>query len=594
MKRKCTFLFCNLAILMFCQAQTSLPANMYADTLHAPFIYGVASGDPHATSVVLWTKWAESNATDTSTVLWELASDSLFAQIVQTGSTIVDSSSDFTAHFQVNNLTPGTTYYYRFHDWQGNYSVKGRTKTAQSGNVSELKVAVFSCSSIYSGFFNAYRRLGERNDVDVAIHLGDYIYDFVDADEEIRVPTPYPTEPVSLEEYRTRQKYYLLDPDLRFARQQHPWIVIWDNHDLTNNDHDSPGAEAFREYVPIELNANTLAGDIYRDFSFGNLLHIWMADVSTHRNVDTLYDGSPAIMDKQQLQWILSGLKNTNATWKMLGGQKMMGGWYTTGIPQFLLNLVPNDGSVFDSGSWDGFPTSRAMIIDTLRAYNIDNFVAISGDAHVSIAMDMVKKPEDTNEYDAATGAGSAGVEFLPSSISRGNMDEAGVPALLIPTFTNVSNTANPQHVYTEFTSHGYGLLTIREDSILAQFFYSPILAPSNTETLGKSLIVRKGDNHWLRQTASEIETANVGFAVSQPYPNPTNQQLFIAIDNSKNISLSANILTIEGKNILTIPSKSFVGKQTWEIALPEMPEGTYILRISDGKNTIDKMFLKK
>ena len=294
------------------------------------------------------------------------------------------------------------------------------------------------------------------------------------------------------------------------------------------------------------------------------------------------------------MQWILAGLKNTNSTWKMLGGQKMMGGWYTTGIPQFLLDIVPNDGPVFDAGSWDGYPTSRAIIIDTLRAYNIDNFVAISGDAHVSIAMDIVKNPEDGNEYDATTGNGSAGVEFLPSSISRGNVDEAGVPAFFIPTFTDVSNTANPQHVYTEFTSHGYGLMTIREDSILAQFYYSPILAQSNTETLGKSMIVKKGDNHWLRQYGTAIETAALNFTVSQPYPNPANQSLFISIDNKKNRALTANILTLEGKKILTTASKSFIGKQIWEISLPDIAAGAYILRISDGENAIDKMFLKQ
>ena len=104
MKTNFTFFFCNAIMLLFCQAQISLPANMYADSLHAPFIYGVASGDPHATSVILWTKWAENNVTDTNTVFWELATDSLFTQIVQTGSEIIDSSSDFTAHFQVNNL----------------------------------------------------------------------------------------------------------------------------------------------------------------------------------------------------------------------------------------------------------------------------------------------------------------------------------------------------------------------------------------------------------------------------------------------------------------------------------------------------------
>ena len=112
-----------------------------------------------------------------------------------------------------------------------------------------------SCSSIFSGYFNAYRRIAERNDIDLVVHLGDYIYDFVDADEQVRVPVPAPVDPQTLAEWRERHSYYLLDPDLRAARQMQPWAVIWDNHDTDGDSpqHTADAMQAFLEYVPMRL-----------------------------------------------------------------------------------------------------------------------------------------------------------------------------------------------------------------------------------------------------------------------------------------------------------------------------------------------------
>lgn len=580
-------LFVMMLILFPClKGQTVLPANMYPDSLHTPFIYGVASGDPLPGSVILWTGVNPDGPTDEIPVNWEVATDSNFSGIIQSGNVIADSASDFTLNVTVSNLNPGTVYYYRFFTNQNEYSVKGRTQTAKTGNISSLNVAVMSCSSIYSGFFNAYRRLGERDVLDCVIHLGDYVYDYADSDEEIRMPVPAHTEPASLSEWRERHKYYLLDPDLRLARQQHPWIALWDNHDLSGKSTQSGGSKAFREYLPVRHTGKTLADTIYRSFAFGDLLDLWICDVSMYRDVDTLPDGSPAIMNTAQSEVLMDGLTGSSAKWKMMGSQKMMGGWYTNGIPQQVLDLVPNDGPVFDNTSWDGYPSSRNQILQTLRSNQIDNFFVLSGDAHVSIAMDLIENPHDSLAYNPETGEGSIGVEFLPASISRGNVDEAGVASFLIPAFTTLSDDANPQHVYSEFTAHGYGLLTISPDSIIARYMYSPILALSNTETNAKTLVVKDGENHWSRPAATDI-TEKAELIRAELFPNPVHGSLTVSLFTGTKLKIQTEVVSLEGKLLLSSPERWIQGNTQYSLQVNSLTAGEYFLKISSNGKTL-------
>jgi hypothetical protein len=122
--------------------------------------------------------------------------------------------------------------------------------TAAAGAASHLRFAVASCSSLYSGWFNAYRRIAERRDRDAMIQLGDYIYDFVDEQERVRVPPSGTVEGLSdVASHRRRHAQYLSDPDLRLARQAHPWIMLWDNHDLSRTPPEyGGGVQAYREW----------------------------------------------------------------------------------------------------------------------------------------------------------------------------------------------------------------------------------------------------------------------------------------------------------------------------------------------------------
>ncbi|MEM7040885.1 MAG: alkaline phosphatase D family protein, partial [Bacteroidota bacterium] len=349
----------------FVSAQVQLPANMYADSTYSPFLHGVASGDPTQDAVVLWTKIDPQGALSAITLDWEVATDWAFTNVVANGTVDAASGQDWTAIVDVTGLSAGMVYWYRFREPGGNYTRIGRTRTAPSGSPNQVRMAIASCSSVYSGFFNAYRRIGERNDLDLMIHLGDYIYDFVDQDEQVRVPVPPPVDPENLAEYRTTHAYYLLDPDLRLARQMHPWVVIWDNHDI---DAPSPQAfaeavQAFQEYVPMRVRDANQPEHIERKFSYGDLVDLFMIDGTTRRDVDLIAGNEFSMLGDSQWNWLSDELQNSSAKWRVIGNEVMMAEFSMAGLPSF----VPfGDGPVADSSAWDGYTAERVRLLNFL------------------------------------------------------------------------------------------------------------------------------------------------------------------------------------------------------------------------------------
>lgn len=468
----------------------------------APFLHGVASGDPRPDGVVLWTRLTPESTNESRSIHWQMALDPQLSHLVREGEVTTEADRDFTIKLEVGGLEPATTYYFQFIDSRGRTSPLGRTKTAPSGVVEHLRFAVASCSSIYSGYFNAYRRISERSDLDLVIHLGDYLYDFVDENEQVRVPDPYPTEPATLEQWRERHAYYLADPDLRLARAAHPWAMIPDNHDLEAR---APGynggLQAFREWNPLrdEGESNIL----YRKLEYGDLVDLILIDALLHRDIDTV-PGTQAksILGNAQFDWLASELRQSEAAWRVIGNQRLLG---TVRInPVFAQAIGGEPRDVFDTGAWDGYPEDRSRLLGLLVDEHIDDNVVISGDSHVSAAMDLVDRPLEA-------GAPSAGVEFLPTSISRGNFDETllglgfGFDQMQQLLGNILADTArrNPHHRYLELTMHGYGILDIRPGKVIAHFLYSDILDRQDEEFLGKLLSVERGTNRWVRSTAS-------------------------------------------------------------------------------------------
>jgi alkaline phosphatase D len=282
-------------------AAACAPTRATAFEGEAKFLHGVASGDPGDAAVVIWTRVSVSGA-GPAPVRWIVARDPKLRRVVQDGEFMTDASRDYTVKVDVGGLEPGKRYYYGFVCGRTKSPV-GKTRTLPAKGVDKLVFAVCSCSHYGFGFFNGYREIAKRNDLDAVLHLGDYIYEYGPKayGGEVgvklgRAPVP-PSEIVSLSDYRARHAQYKTDPDLQAAHAAAPWIVTWDDHETTNDswrhgaenhqpetegdwdDRKRAALQAYFEWMPIrEPHAGRPWEAIDRSFQFGDLATLLMLE----------------------------------------------------------------------------------------------------------------------------------------------------------------------------------------------------------------------------------------------------------------------------------------------------------------------------
>ncbi|MES2151277.1 MAG: alkaline phosphatase D family protein [Pseudomonadota bacterium] len=219
---------------------------------------GVASGDPHSDSVILWTRYAFPGTAPRARLTVEVAEDVYFARVIATGSAALSATLDWTCRILVSGLRPGREYFYRFADAAGNGSRIGRTLTAPHANDARTaRFAFASCQNVTQGAQNAFRRMiyddeaaASSERIEFVLHLGDFIYELVWYPEDrpqgmydrtlrdlIRYPNGEKVRdfhvPTTLEDYRTAYRAYLHDPDLQDARARWPFVYMWDNHEFS-------------------------------------------------------------------------------------------------------------------------------------------------------------------------------------------------------------------------------------------------------------------------------------------------------------------------------------------------------------------------
>jgi alkaline phosphatase D len=346
------------------------------------FHEGVASFDPSATSVILWTRYTTAtNEPTEATVRWEVATTNAFSPLVASGTAVATAAADYTVAVDVPGLTANQKYYYRFStERTGATSVVGETRTLPTGaQASSVKLAVVSCANFQAGLFNVYGAVA-ASDADAVVHLGDYIYEYgagqygTNASTAALNRTHQPaTELVSLGDYRTRYRQYRGDKQLQRAHQLKPFICIWDDHEYANDayttgaENHQPATEgsfedrkraanqAWFEYLPARVTDKTR---IYRSFEFGNLVNLLMLDTrlvgrdkqlslndyfSSAGVFDTATFGAAwqnpnrSLLGSAQRAWLASSLGSSPAKWQALGSQVLLGKMY---IPVELLTLV--------------------------------------------------------------------------------------------------------------------------------------------------------------------------------------------------------------------------------------------------------------
>jgi alkaline phosphatase D len=500
------------------------------------FGFGVASGDPTATEVLLWTRVTPvpgavpgSGLGPASRVVWEVAGDASFARVLQRGTTSTNAERDHTVKVVVSGLTPYTRYFYRFRS-RGATSPVGRTQTApdEPGVRHALRLAFVSCSNYTGGFFTAYRGLAARDDLDAVLHLGDYVYEYGNDPREPGVPGSGDrygpaaligvrdhrpaVEMVTLEDYRVRHALYKSDPDSQAAHQRHPWIVIFDDHEITNDAHatgaenheqqddphtpytgpgEPPGvraegeflarrATAFRAYVewmPIREPASWQrrphqGTQFFRRFSFGDLADLSVIDTRQNRSqqVPAVVAGAvnPALADPtrhlpepQQLAWLTSGLTRSRKAWHLIGNQTVFTRVFA--IPR--AGALP--GQVFNPDQWDGYQADQRQLLEAMRTATSDP-VVLTGDIHSSWANDL---PTDPTAY--LTGrASSAGVEFVCPSITSDGFKEVLGSAAAATATTGAFQAANPWVRYLEGIGHGFAVLDVTPERVQTDFWF--------------------------------------------------------------------------------------------------------------------------
>lgn len=405
------------------------------------FAHGVASGDPLFDRVMIWTRVSGEPKGPEVEVEWEVARTQEFDVLVAHGRVVTGAHRDFTVKIDVTGLASDTTYYYRFSipGPKPVVSETGTTKTlARDAQLAAFRFAMVSCANYPQGYFHVYRALAQRDDLDVVIHLGDYIYEYKngqygDGEALGRVPSP-PYEAVTLTDYRERYSAYRLDPDLQAIHARHPFIVVWDDHESANNawvdgaeNHQSEtegdwqqrklaSIQAYMEWMPIREHPTT-QGRIYRGFRIGELVDLLMLDtrlIGRDQQVDTsdvqaLADSSRSLLGKSQQDWLharLTASKNDGIVWRLLGQQVLMG------------QLRSGDGSPRNSDMWDGYASERERLLNHLITASIDNVVVLTGDIHSSWALELTPDPFDSETYDPQTGRGAIAVELVTPAVS--------------------------------------------------------------------------------------------------------------------------------------------------------------------------------
>lgn len=334
--------------------------------LQVNFDHGVASGDPLQDRVILWTRLTPSDLSARLQVTWQIALDSQFKQIIKTDKVTTSASQDFTVKVDATGLTANQSYFYRF-VFGDKISPVGQTKTLPT-STSKVSFAVCSCSNYPAGYFYVYREMAKQN-VDVVIHLGDYIYEYgadgyatEDAAKLGRtLPADNNKEIIKLDDYRKRYALYRKDKDLQALHHRHPFIVIWDDHELANDtwregadnhqanegsflDRKLAALQAYFEWMPIRpIDDQHIK--IYRQFDFGNLVQLTMLDtriIARDKQLDyadymtangllnaakfqaDLTNPARTLMGYTQRDWLLGKLQQSNATWNVLGQQILM------------------------------------------------------------------------------------------------------------------------------------------------------------------------------------------------------------------------------------------------------------------------------
>jgi len=501
------------------------------------FTHNVASGEPGPTSMLLWTRYVGKG--DSAKLKVEVSESADFAKVVAGGEAITGPWRDWTTKIVVTGLKPATRYHYRFVAPDGSVSPAGRTRTLPQGDAARFGIAVFSCSNIGFGYFNAYAHAAARDDIDLAVHLGDYIYEYPhgyypSADQTVpgRLPLPA-TEILHLADYRLRYASYRADPDLQALHAAKPMLIQWDDHESANdsweggaqnhnpdkegdwNARRAAAMQAWREWMPV-------SDEPWKAYEIGTLATLFrtetrllgrtrpysaapflMADdpvaaLKAFRD-GAWQDPAMTMMGWEQEAWIAAELRRSvraGTRWQVTGFGTIMGrqvapkqamDWLKPDAPEVAKRYVKAGVTLAALGlptnldNWGGYPAARARFLKSAQAANA-NLVVLSGDSHNAWA------------YDLAQDGRPAGVEFAGHAVTSPGYESstAADPKVIARALVET----NAELKWCDTSRRGYMALTLTPDQVRNDWLFAEtVRTRTPAASIGHSATVRRGRN---------------------------------------------------------------------------------------------------
>lgn len=474
------------------------------------FTHNVASGEPAADSMLLWTRYVPAADANIVRLEVEVALDPGFSKGVSGGVVRTGAHRDWTAKVTVDGLKPGTAYWYRFIAPDGTRSPVGRTKTLPQGPVNRFGLAVFSCSNLPYGWFNAYAHAAARPDLDLWLHTGDYLYEYGSASIKEadlvagRLPEPS-TEILAIADYRLRFASYRADPDLQRLHQMAPMVALWDDHESSNdsweggaqnhqsdkegdwNPRRAAAMQVYREWMPV-------SDEPWKAYPIGTLATLYRTESrllarTKPANIDAVFkaadpdaalkafrdsvwkDPSATMMGSTQESWLAHQMK-ANPGWQMVGMGTILGrtvmpkdavDWLRPTVSGKKVASYRNDIRAAAQGlpmwmdRWDGYPAARSRLLRSAQTADAD-LVMLSGDSHNAWAFGLI---EDGRP---------AGVEFAGHAVTSNGLegDMGADPEVVARGFM----AANPEMKWANTSQRGYMMIEVTQKRVTGEWLF--------------------------------------------------------------------------------------------------------------------------
>jgi alkaline phosphatase D len=402
-----------------------------------PFQLGVASGDPAADGMVLWTRLAPrplepagGMSPDNIEVAWEVAADESMRNVVSRGNTVASPNLAHSVHVEVHDLEPSRWYWYRFRAGDAESPI-GRTRTLPAADAipKELRFAFASCQHYEAGLYTAYEHMA-KDDIELVFHLGDYIYE--GGAEEGHVRKHAGNEIKTLDDYRARHSQYRADPLLQAMHARCPWIVTWDDHEFDNDYANDVSEEdvdpakflkrrasayqAYYEMMPLRQSSMPRGPrmKIYRKISFGRLAEFMVLDDRQYRSDqpnggeccdinDAACSPKSTMLGKEQYEWLIDSLSASPAAWNVMAQQ----------VSMCLMDIAMGSRREYPMDTWCGYTNERKRLLTELSERRVRNPVVLTGDSHSNGVHDLyVEEPHGKSPV--------VTTEFVGTSISSG------------------------------------------------------------------------------------------------------------------------------------------------------------------------------